>query len=84
MLDPHTGAELSVDDIVKMVDELIDAPRRVAARIPLGRFRPSAKPQRTFMGFRRGSPESMFLPPARAGGKTFPPRRPFLSANPGS
>ncbi|MFV0401074.1 MAG: alpha-glucosidase/alpha-galactosidase [Oscillospiraceae bacterium] len=25
MLDPHTGAELSIDDIVKMVDELIAA-----------------------------------------------------------
>lgn len=25
MLDPHTGAELSIDDIVKMCDELIDA-----------------------------------------------------------
>ena len=25
MLDPHTGAELSVDDIVKMCDELIEA-----------------------------------------------------------
>ncbi len=25
MLDPHTAAELSLDDIVKMVDELIDA-----------------------------------------------------------
>ena len=25
MLDPHTAAELSIDDIVKMVDELIDA-----------------------------------------------------------
>jgi alpha-galactosidase len=25
MLDPHTSAELSIDDIVKMVDELIDA-----------------------------------------------------------
>lgn len=26
MMDPHTGAELSIDDIVKMCDELIDAP----------------------------------------------------------
>ena len=25
MLDPHTGAQLSIDDIVKMCDELIDA-----------------------------------------------------------
>ena len=25
MMDPHTGAELSIDDIVKMCDELIDA-----------------------------------------------------------
>ena len=25
MLDPHTGAELSIDDIYKMVDELIEA-----------------------------------------------------------
>ena len=25
MLDPHTAAELSIDDIVKMCDELIDA-----------------------------------------------------------
>lgn len=25
MLDPHTAAELSVDDIVNMCDELIDA-----------------------------------------------------------
>ena len=25
MLDPHTAAELSIDDIVKMVNELIDA-----------------------------------------------------------
>ena len=25
MLDPHTAAELSIDDIVKMVDELIEA-----------------------------------------------------------
>jgi alpha-galactosidase len=25
MLDPHTGAELSIDDIVSMVDELIEA-----------------------------------------------------------
>ena len=24
MLDPHTGSELSIDDIVKMVDELIE------------------------------------------------------------
>ena len=25
MLDPHTGSELSIDDIIKMVDELIEA-----------------------------------------------------------
>ncbi len=25
MLDPHTAAELSIDDIVSMCDELIDA-----------------------------------------------------------
>ena len=25
MLEPHTAAELSIDDIVKMVDELIEA-----------------------------------------------------------
>lgn len=25
MLDPHTGSELSIDEIVKMVDELVDA-----------------------------------------------------------
>ena len=25
MLDPHTAAELSIDDIVKMCDELIEA-----------------------------------------------------------
>lgn len=25
MLDPHTAAELSIDDIVKMCDEMIDA-----------------------------------------------------------
>ena len=25
MLDPHTAAQLSLDDIVKMCDELIDA-----------------------------------------------------------
>ena len=25
MLEPHTAAELSIDDIVKMCDELIDA-----------------------------------------------------------
>ncbi|MBU9725982.1 alpha-glucosidase/alpha-galactosidase [Diplocloster modestus] len=25
MMDPHTGAELSIDDIVKMCDELVDA-----------------------------------------------------------
>ena len=25
MMDPHTGAELSIDDIVKMCDELIAA-----------------------------------------------------------
>jgi alpha-galactosidase len=25
MLDPHTGAELSIDDIYAMVDELIEA-----------------------------------------------------------
>ena len=25
MLDPHTGSELSIDEIVKMVDELIEA-----------------------------------------------------------
>lgn len=25
MLDPHTSAELSLDDIVKMVDELLEA-----------------------------------------------------------
>ena len=25
MLDPHTGAELSIDEIVKMTDELIEA-----------------------------------------------------------
>ena len=25
MLDPHTAAELNIEDIVKMVDELIDA-----------------------------------------------------------
>ena len=25
MLDPHTRAQLSIDDIVKMCDELIDA-----------------------------------------------------------
>jgi len=25
MLDPHTAAELSIDDIAKMCDELIDA-----------------------------------------------------------
>ena len=25
MLDPHTAAELSIDDIVKMVNELIEA-----------------------------------------------------------
>ncbi len=27
MLDPHTASELSIDDIIKMVDELIDAHR---------------------------------------------------------
>ena len=31
MLDPHTGAELSIDDIYKMVDELIEA-RRLALK----------------------------------------------------
>jgi alpha-galactosidase len=25
MLDPHTGSELSIDDIIKMCDELYDA-----------------------------------------------------------
>jgi alpha-galactosidase len=25
MLDPHTAAELSIDDIVKMCDEMIEA-----------------------------------------------------------
>ena len=25
MLDPHTAAELSIDDIVKMCDEMLDA-----------------------------------------------------------
>jgi alpha-galactosidase len=25
MMDPHTAAELSLDDIVRMVDELIEA-----------------------------------------------------------
>ena len=25
MLEPHTAAELSIDDMAKMVDELIDA-----------------------------------------------------------
>jgi alpha-galactosidase len=25
MLEPHTGSELSIDDIVAMVDELIEA-----------------------------------------------------------
>ena len=25
MLDPHTAAELSIDDIIKMCDELIEA-----------------------------------------------------------
>ena len=25
MLDPHTGGELSIDDIVSMVDEMIEA-----------------------------------------------------------
>ena len=25
MLEPHTAAELSIDDIVKMVNEMIDA-----------------------------------------------------------
>ena len=25
MLDPHTGAELSIDDIISMCDELIEA-----------------------------------------------------------
>ncbi len=25
MLEPHTAAELSIDDIVKMIDELIEA-----------------------------------------------------------
>ena len=28
MMDPHTGAELSIDDIVKLCDELLEAHER--------------------------------------------------------
>ena len=28
MLDPHTGAELSIDDIIKMCDEMLEAHER--------------------------------------------------------
>jgi alpha-galactosidase len=34
MFDPHTSAELSIDDIISLCDELIDA--HEAAGFPLG------------------------------------------------
>ena len=33
MMDPHTAAELSIDDIIKMCDELIEA--HTAAGFPI-------------------------------------------------
>ena len=35
MMDPHTAAELSIDDIVAMVRRSHRRPRRLAAQIPL-------------------------------------------------
>ena len=32
MLDPHTAAELDLDEISSLVDDLLDCPRRVDSR----------------------------------------------------
>ena len=41
MLEPHTAAELSLDDIIRLVDDLIEGSRQLAAAIPVT---PSAVP----------------------------------------
>ena len=50
MLEPHTAAELSLDDIIRLVDDLYRGPRQLAAAIPVTPSAVPAKPPRQSLG----------------------------------
>ena len=39
LCDPHCSSELSIDDIVKLCDDLIESTRLLAAEIPLNKIK---------------------------------------------